>query len=199
MIHQGLKGYQSPFAAGVPPFRKLGKNVVIEEGARIFRPECIDIEDDVYIGHDAWLDPARPEGSIRIGRGSWIGPRAFLHGSAGIVIGEEVGIAPYVQILTDEHLADDLSKPVIRTSVWYGRVEVGWGSDVGMNSVVLPGVTIGNGVIVGSGSVVTRDLPPFVVAAGSPARVLRQRSAEGNRSRRGRRYGGLAVEYRNQD
>src|SRR5690348_14624189 len=101
MIYQRLKGYQSPFVGGEPPFRKLGQNVVIEEGARIFFPECIDIEDDVYIGHDAWLNPARPEGFIRIGRGSWIGPRAFLHGSAGIDIGEDVGIAPYVQILTD--------------------------------------------------------------------------------------------------
>ncbi len=194
MIPQSLKGYQSPFMGEEPPFRKRGQNVVIEEGARIFFPECIEIEDDVYIGHDAWLNPARKEGFIRIGRGSWIGPRAFLHGSAGILIGEDVGIAPYVQILTDEHIADDLTKAVIHTPVWYGQVEIRWGSDVGMNTVVLPGVTIGEGAIIGSGSVVTRDVPPYVIAAGSPSRVLRPRSSEGNRSRRDRLHGGLAPE-----
>jgi acetyltransferase-like isoleucine patch superfamily enzyme len=191
MIRQQLQGYRSPFVDGLPPFRKLGRNVVIEEGARIFFPECIEIGDDIYIGHDAWLNPARPEGYIHIGRGTWIGPRAFLHGSAGIVIGEDVGIAPYVQVLTDEHIADDLAKAVIRTPVWYGRVEVRWGSDVGMSTVVLPGVTIGEGVIVGAGAVVTRDLSPYVVAAGVPARVLRHRSEGGGRSRRAREHGGL--------
>jgi acetyltransferase-like isoleucine patch superfamily enzyme len=191
MIQQKLRGYQAPFVDGVPPFRRLGRNVVIEEGTRIFFPESIEIGDDVYIGHDAFLNPVRPEGYIQIGRGSWIGPRACLDAAAGIVIGEDVGIAQYVQILTDEHIADDLTKPVIRTPVWYGRVEVHRGCDLGMNTIVLPGVTIGEGVIVGAGAVVTRDLPPYVVAAGVPARVLRHRSAEGGRSRRAREHGGL--------
>ena len=191
MIQQLLKGYQSPFTGGEPPFARLGANVVIEEGARIFFPERIEIGDDVYIGHDAWLNPATPEGYIHIGRGSWIGPRAFLHGSGGLVIGEDVGIAPCTRFLTDEHIADDLARAVIRTPCWFGRIEIGWGSDVGVNAVVLPGVTIGEGVIVGSGSVVTRDLPPYVIAAGSPARVLRHRSAEGGRARADRAQSGL--------
>lgn len=191
MPYQKLRGYQAPFADGLPPFRKLGRDVVIEDGVRIFFPESIEIDDDVYIGHDVWLNPVRPEGYIQIGRGSWIGPRACLDAAAGIVIGEEVGIAQYVQILTDEHIADDLTKAVIRTPVWYGRVEVGRGCDLGMSTLVLPGVTIGEGVIVGAGSVVTRDVPPYVVAVGSPARVLRHRSGEGGRSRRERTHGGL--------
>lgn len=190
MLWTPLKGYQAPFGDRLPPFKRLGNNVVIEDGVRVFFAESIEIDDDVYIGHDAWLNPARPQGSIRIGRGSWIGPRAFLHGSAGIIIGEEVGIAPNVQILTDEHIADDLTKAVIRTPVWFGQVEVRRGSDVGMNTVVLPGVTIGEGVIVGSGSVITRDLPPHVVAAGSPARVLRHRQTAGGRSRLARSHNG---------
>jgi acetyltransferase-like isoleucine patch superfamily enzyme len=191
MIRQQLAGYQSPFVDGLPPFRKLGRNVVIEEGARIFFPECIKIGDDVYIGHDAWLNAHRSEGYIQIGRGSWIGPRAFVDGWGGVVIGEDVGIGPYVQFLTSEHVADDAARAVIRTPVWEGRIEVGWGSDVGLNTVILPGVTIGEGVIVGSGAVVSRDLPPYVVAAGVPARVLRQRSEAGGRSRHARSHGGL--------
>lgn len=188
MLWTSLKGYQAPFGDSLPPFSKLGKNVVIEDGVRIFFAESIEIDDDVYIGHDAWLNPVRQQGFIRIGRGSWVGPRAFLHGSAGITIGEEVGIAPNVQILTDEHGAEDLTMAVIRTPVWFGHVDVRGGSDVGMNTVVLPGVTIGEGVIVGAGSVVTRDLPAYVVAAGSPARILRHRETPGGRSRRARSY-----------
>ena len=53
-------------------------------------------------------------------------------------------------------------------------VRIGSGSWIGTNSVVLPGVTIGNHVAVGAGSVVTTDLPDNSVAVGSPARVIQQ-------------------------
>jgi acetyltransferase-like isoleucine patch superfamily enzyme len=50
---------------------------------------------------------------------------------------------------------------------------------VGMNSIILKGVTVGEGAIIGAGSVVTRDVPPFCLAAGAPARVLRRMNGGG--------------------
>ena len=49
------------------------------------------------------------------------------------------------------------------------------GADIGMNAVILPGVTIGKGSIVGAGAVVTKDVPPFAIVAGVPAQFLRWR------------------------
>ncbi|MBA2370163.1 MAG: hypothetical protein H0V71_00795 [Chloroflexi bacterium] len=49
------------------------------------------------------------------------------------------------------------------------------GADIGVNAVLLPGVTIGEGAIVGAGAVVTRDVPAYAIAAGVPARVMRSR------------------------
>ena len=53
-------------------------------------------------------------------------------------------------------------------------IHIGRGVHVGMGSIICPGVTIGDGVIIGAGSVVTRDIPPYTVAAGVPARVIRE-------------------------
>ena len=54
------------------------------------------------------------------------------------------------------------------------RIVLGNGCWIGANVVILPGVTIGDGAVIGAGSVVTKDIPPNVVAVGSPCRVLRE-------------------------
>lgn len=59
-----------------------------------------------------------------------------------------------------------------------GPVRIGHGVWIGDSVIVLPGVTIGNGAVIGAGSVVTRSVPPYSVAAGNPARVLRSRFPE---------------------
>ncbi len=55
----------------------------------------------------------------------------------------------------------------------YGRIKIGNSVFIGNNAIIMPGVTIGNNVVIGAGSIVTRDIPPNVVAAGIPARVLK--------------------------
>ena len=91
---------------------------------------------------------------------------------ATITIGDDVQIGPNVQLLTPTHPLDaaerrakfEGAKPiVIGNNVWLGG-----------GVIVLPGVTIGADAVVGAGSVVTRDLPPGVLAVGNPARVIRQ-------------------------
>jgi acetyltransferase-like isoleucine patch superfamily enzyme len=56
---------------------------------------------------------------------------------------------------------------------YFGRVHIGKGVSIGVNVVILPGVTIGEGSIVGAGAVVTRDIPPYSIAVGNPAKVIR--------------------------
>jgi acetyltransferase-like isoleucine patch superfamily enzyme len=83
-------------------------------------------------------------------------------------------------VLGSEHTGQPLDVPIIQTDLEIRPVRIGAGADIGVNAVILPGVTVGAGAIVGAGAVVTRDVPPNAVVAGVPARVIRMR-AEGAR------------------
>ena len=67
--------------------------------------------------------------------------------------------------------------PIIRTNLVIAPVRIGAGADIGVNAVILPGVSVGRGAIVGAGAVVTRDVPDFAKVAGVPARVVGWRTA----------------------
>jgi acetyltransferase-like isoleucine patch superfamily enzyme len=155
-------------------FARLGRGVVFEAGVLVFHPENIELGDDVYVGHYAILKGYH-ENRIRIGDGTWIGQQCFLHGAGGLEIGRYVGIGPGVRILTSSHRLDDPARPILHAALELAPVYIGEGADLGASAVVLPGARIGEGAQVGAGSVVTGELPPFAVAAGSPARVLRLR------------------------
>ncbi|GAA0794618.1 maltose O-acetyltransferase [Spirilliplanes yamanashiensis] len=90
---------------------------------------------------------------------------------ARVTIGDDVQIGPHVQLLTPTHPVE----PGPRRDKWEAALPITIGDNVwlGGGVIVCPGVTIGADTVVGAGSVVTRDLPPGVVAYGSPARVVR--------------------------
>lgn len=90
---------------------------------------------------------------------------------AAVTIGDDVQIGPHVQLLTATHPID----PKARRDKWESAAPVTIEDNVwlGGGVIVCPGVTVGANTVVGAGSVVTRDLPPDVLAAGSPARVIR--------------------------
>lgn len=155
-------------------FAEIGDNVVIEGGVLIFHPQNIHIGSDVYIGHNSILHGYH-KNEVFIEDDSWIGQGCFLHGAGGIKVGRAVGLGPMVKILTSYHLDGELSKPLIFHQLEFGEVRIEDGCDIGMGSILLPGINVGEGSIVGAGSVVTRDIPPYSVYAGNPARLLRKR------------------------
>jgi len=110
-----------------------------------------------------------------IGDHTWIGQACFLHSGGGIEIGKAVGIGPAVKIITSVHKEDDLSKPLIFCDLEFGKVIIEDGCDIGVGAIILPGVRIGEGSIIGAGSVVDKDVEPYTVVAGVPAKVLRNR------------------------
>lgn len=79
---------------------------------------------------------------------------------------------PGVSIFAATHETEIQSR---RDGVEYAKeVTIGWDCWIGGNTVIMPGVTIGNGVTVGANSTVTKDIPSFCVAMGTPARVVKQ-------------------------
>lgn len=107
-----------------------------------------------------------------------IGARTFINWGvilldvATITIGDDVQMGPNVQLLTATHPIE----PQPRKDKWEAAEPIVIGDNVwlGGGVIVCPGVTIGADSVVGAGAVVTRDLPPGVVAVGSPARVIRE-------------------------
>jgi len=156
-------------------FKKLGECVILEGGVKVWNPERIVIGENVYIGHDTYLK-AYLKNELTIGDHTWIGQGCYFHSAGGITIGKAVGIGPFVKILTSEHNdSGNLEIPVLFNELKFKPVVLKDGCDVGYGSIIMPGVTIGEGAIVGAGAVVTKDVPDFEVWAGVPAKFLRKR------------------------
>lgn len=111
-------------------------------------------------------------GRVAIGDGSFVNADAVMLDGAEITIGSTCWLAPRVQLLTATHVVD----PVPRRAGWEYAKPITLGDNVwlGGGAIVCPGVTIGDDTVVGAGAVVTKDLPAGVVAAGVPARVVRE-------------------------
>lgn len=161
-------------AFALEDFAALGKGVVLEPGVLVFHPETIRIGASVYVGHGTMLK-GYYKGSMTIGDGTWIGQMCFFHSAGSITIGQNVGIGPGVKILTSAHRLDELDKPILHATLDFAPVVVDDDADIGVNAVILPGVTIGRGAQVGAGAVVTESVPPYAICAGVPAKVLRSR------------------------
>lgn len=153
---------------------QCGPDCVFETGALIFHPENVFLGANIYVGHYAILK-GYYKNKLEIGDESWIGQQAFLHAGGGLRIGSKVGIGPGVKILTSQHSEAGREIAIFDAPVAFAPVVIEDGADIGANAVILPGVTVGRGAQIGAGAVVTRNVPAYTIAAGSPARVLRAR------------------------
>lgn len=156
-------------------FLCIGENVVFEEGVLVFHPETISMRSNIYVGHQAILK-GYYKNQMTIGDNTWIGQQVFIHSAGGVGIGNNVGIGPGVKILTSVHKEEGISKPILASSLEYSRVVIEDDCDLGVNSVILPGVTLGKGTQVGAGAVVTRSFPSYSVVAGVPAKLIKTRN-----------------------
>ncbi len=155
-------------------FAQLGEGCVFEPGALVFHAENIQLGRNVYVGHQAILK-GYYRNTLRVGDETWIGQQCFLHSAGGLTIGARVGIGPGVRIITSAHRDEGREAPILFSPIDEAEVIIEDEADIGVGSVILPGVRIGRGAIIGAGSVVTRDIPSYSVAAGTPARVMRER------------------------
>jgi acetyltransferase-like isoleucine patch superfamily enzyme len=98
----------------------------------------------------------------------------YVNAFGGLFIDDYTMIGTYSMIHTANHETDP-SKPLQEQGHIKAPVTIGKWVWVGTAVMILPGVTIGDGAIVGAGSVVTKDIPPWTVAAGNPCKVIKQR------------------------
>lgn len=147
---------------------KLGKNV------KIYHPELVNLY-GCKIGSGCTISSF-----VEIGKGVKIGERvkiqAFAYIPEGVTIEDEVIIGPHVCFTNDKYPRSISPQwKVIPTKVCIR-------ASIGANATILCGVEIGEGAIVGAGSVVTKNVPPWTVVAGNPAKVLKKLKKKGTSS-----------------
>lgn len=141
---------------------KCGKDVKLGGGGRMYGTKNIQIGNDVSIG----------DGCL------------FMCTKAKIVIGDHTMFGPQVTIITGGHRYDIQGRPMTSVKEDEKRPEddkdvVLEGDNwIGANATILRGVTIGEGAIVAAGAVVTKDVPPYTIVGGNPAKVIKHRFGE---------------------
>lgn len=174
---------------------QIGEWFEIEEGARIFNEsgekERLIIGNHVLV---AGMIRIAPHGMLTIGDYSYVGPGATIGSAVSIKIGSYVGIGPYANISDNNNHPTDPEKRIghrIKVSPGgegYPTMGTAWelsekvpiiiGDNVwiGAYSHIGKGVTIGEGAIVARQAVVTKDVPPYTIVAGNPARIVKKLS-----------------------
>ncbi|GAB2456305.1 acyltransferase [Xylanimonas ulmi] len=139
---------------------------------------------EASVGAGARISPTvsvRNGRRVSVGAGAQIGASCSLwagDSTGRIVIGDHALFAPDVFVTASNYDFDAVPGPVMAAPKREADVTIGANTWLGARVVVLPGVSIGDGSVVAAGSVVTKDLPPGVLAAGVPARVIRKRGEQ---------------------
>ena len=153
--------------------KRFGHGVRIGRGALAKHPETFEIGDGVFVGEQSFIQ-GRIDGRCVIGNHVWLGPQSYFD-ARDLVIEEFVGWGPGAKVLGSMHSGDPIDVPIMQTDLEIKPVRIGAWADIGVNAVILPGVTVGRGAIVGAGAVVAGDVEPFSIVAGVPAKLLRRR------------------------
>ena len=153
---------------------QIGKKCLFGKNVRLDRPWLIRIGYRCTFEDDVWIKVVNDKARVEIGEYTFLGRGVEIDVSENVSIGSNVLVAPDVFITDHSHIFEstDLinnqgcqSAPVIiEDDVWLGA-----------RCTILPGVTIGRGAVVGAGSVVRNNVPPYAIAAGVPLKVIRYR------------------------
>ncbi|WP_164856314.1 acyltransferase [Lujinxingia sediminis] len=158
-----------------PTLGYLGYGVFVDRNVALMRyPANIHIGAHTVLKEGARLCACNPRAHIRIGQNCSIGYHTYLFASAGITIGRDCLIAPFVYIVDSDHQArrsapihtqpNEAEAIVIEDDVW-----------IGAGAKILKGVRIGKGAIVAAGAIVRRDVPSYAIVGGVPAKALGER------------------------
>lgn len=163
-------------------FLQFGRgSLIMWRPLTIFNEQYISIGEDTLIGPGVSLSAGMVPGQecitspvVSIGSRCLIGRGSGIVGHFSITIGDDVWTGHHVYITDQNHGYENVHEPISKQSQPERAVTIGDGSWLGYGSVVLPGVNIGKHVVVGANSVVTKDIPDYSVAVGSPARVIKR-------------------------
>jgi len=133
----------------------------------------------VSLGRWSWLGQGckirAHEGRVSVGAKSVLGQECTISAYQHVSIGRECIVADRVMLIDFDHGVVDVERPIRQQGIYKRDVRVGHNVWIGYGACLLRGVTVGNNCVIGTNSVVNKDVPDDAVVAGIPARVLRMR------------------------
>ncbi len=157
----------------------LKDNVVVERGVMLWvdsDESFITVGEGSYLSSNSILNTF--DGWIKMGKNCTVNNYAILYGHGGLEIGDNVRIAAQVVIIPMNHIYEDPDVPICRQGVSAKGIKIEDDVWLGAGAKITDGVTVGRGSVIGAGAVVTKDIPPYSVAVGVPARVVKKRGEE---------------------
>ena len=178
--------------------RAAGKNLKIGRGVKIVNPQYISLGDDVFIGDNVTLIARGPKG-ITLGNRIWLQDRVYLDtetvndgyiqvgnmvyfgtgttmfGHQGLEIGDNCLFAQNITLTPYSHIFDEPDDIIWNQGGHMQKVTIGADTYVGMGVCIMYTGSIGEGSVIGAGSTVVKPIPPYSVAVGTPAKVIKQR------------------------
>jgi galactoside O-acetyltransferase len=159
-------------------YRKQFKSnciVNIGQHSRFLGSKSILFKENVVIGNNAFF--TSEGGEISIGANCNFNTNVHINASVGgtILIGDDCLIGPNVVMRTADHVFSDMTKLIREQGHIAKDIRISDDVWLGSNVIVVGGVTIGKGSVIGAGAVVTKDIPPYSIAVGVPARVIKKR------------------------
>ncbi|HSX09839.1 MAG TPA: acyltransferase [Candidatus Saccharimonadales bacterium] len=133
----------------------------------------IVIKDHVELGYGVKLFTGA-KGKIVIEKNVSIYDNTYIDVHTTLSIGENTLIAPFSYIIDYDHKVEKVKERIKKNVYTEKEIKIGKNVWVGAHAIILKGVTIGDNAVVGAGAVVTKDVPPFTVVGGSPARVIKK-------------------------
>ncbi|HEX6391765.1 MAG TPA: acyltransferase [Solirubrobacteraceae bacterium] len=160
---------------------RFGKRLQLDGLAFVCPGVTLEIGPDAVIrlGRWSWLGHGcklrAHEGEIEIGAKSVLGQECTISCYQHVSIGRECIVADRVMLIDFDHGVVDVERPIREQGIYMRDVRVGHNVWIGYGACFLRGVTVGDNAVIGTNSVVTKDVPANAVAAGTPARVIRLR------------------------
>ena len=161
-------------------FKTMGNRTYLATGCQIRNPQNIVLGNDIGIGINNQLLAGTGPGKeyIEIGDRSKTNSNVIINADFGgrIMIGSDVLIGPNTVIRSSNHLFQDKSKTIYMQGHSSGRIIIGDDVWIAANVTILPDVTIGKGAVIAAGAVVNRNISPYTVVGGVPAKKIGERN-----------------------
>lgn len=162
-------------------FKSFGSRSILKFPFKIWNKKYLEVGSNTFIAENSYFAISDSDKNkkytpkVKIGNNVCIGSNFFLACIDSITIEDSVLMSDRVFISDHIHGYEDITLPVIaQPLIPKGKVLIKEGAFIGINAVIMPGVTIGKHVVIGASAVVIKDIPDFSVAVGNPARIIKR-------------------------